>query len=310
MDLGTLPTLRQLQYLVTLSETRNFRKAAELLEITQPSLSVQLKTLEDTLGVVLAERGRGGVILTPMGRTVSDMAVRILADVRTIVDITAVGGSGLGGTLRLGAPPTLAPYLLPPVIKKLHKTYPELKLYVREESPRDLQNSLLSGKYDLVLTPLPVGSSDVEVDRLFREPLYFVCATDHPLAGETEVAPRDLYGEQILTLEQQHLLHDQIRNLSIDLKADLLRDYEATSLDTLRHMVGTGLGVSFLPALYVHSEIGARGEVTVATIKGKNVSRTIGLAWRKGHANADAYHEMSDTVRSVVRAKFKDITVL
>lgn len=310
MDRKSLPTVRQLQYLVALAETKHFRKAAEALDITQPSLSVQLRTLESTLNTRLAERGRGGVVLTPVGREVAALARRVLYDVQAIVDLTDSVKSGLGGTLRLGAPPTLGPYLLPHVIKRLHKEQPDLKVYVREAPPRELQTAVLDGSFDLVLTPLPVSSTDVVFERLFREPLYFVCANDHPLAGQEEIKAKDLKNAQMLALESRHALHDQVSALCQDFGAELSRDYEGTSLDTLRHMVGSGLGVSFLPALYVWSEIGARGEVSVGKVQGKPVHRTIGLVWRKHQTNVKGYQHLADVIRSAVHAKFKDITVL
>ncbi|MEQ8509762.1 MAG: hydrogen peroxide-inducible genes activator [Rhodospirillaceae bacterium] len=310
MNNTTLPTLRQLQYLVAVSETRHFGKAADMLDITQPSLSVQLRTLEETLGVELAERGRGGVVMTPTGRAVSELAQRVLLDVQAIVDLTAGAQHGLSGTIRLGAPPTVGPYLLPQVIKRLHKTYPDLRLYVREEPPRDLYTALLAGTYDLIVTPLPVSSSEVVVERLFREPLYFACATDHPLAHQGEIDPKALKGAEVLALDPKHLLHDQVRDLCVDLGAVMLRDFEGTSLDTLRLMVGSGLGVTFLPALYVKTEIGARGEVAVAKLKNKQIHRTIGLVWRKHHSNADGYRQIADIIRHAVAAQFKDTIVL
>lgn len=305
-----LPTLRQLQYLVAIADTRNFRRAAELLDVTQPSLSVQLKVLEGMLGAELAERGRSGVSLTPIGRDVAERSRRIIADVQALAD-TALGASdGLGGTVKFGAPPTLGPYLLPHVIKRLHKTYPSLRLYIREETPRRLEKELLEGDHDLVVTPLPVSSRELTVERLFREPLYFVCAKDHPLAGRPEVAAKELKGEQVLSLNSKYHLGEQIKGICDDLGAELLRDYEGTSLDTLRLMVGTGLGVSFLPALYVSSEIGARGEVSVSRVTGNQLHRTVGLIWRKAVSSADGYHVIADTIRAAVAARFKDALVL
>ena len=131
MKSTALPTIRQLQYLVAVAELKHFGKAAASLNITHPSLSVQLRTLEETLGVALAERGRGGVIMTPTGRAVAELAQQVLYDVQAIADITAGSHRGMNGILRLGVPPTLGPYLLPHVIKRLHKLYPDLKLYVR-----------------------------------------------------------------------------------------------------------------------------------------------------------------------------------
>jgi len=305
-----LPTLRQLQYLVAIADTRNFRRAAELLDVTQPSLSVQLKVLEELLGAELAERGRGGVALTPIGRDVADRSRRIIADVQALTDAALDAPDGLAGTLKFGAPPTLGPYLLPHVIKRLHKTYPSLRLFIREETPRRLEKQLADGEHDVVVTPLPVSSSDLAVEMLFREPLYFVCAKDHPLAGRTEVSAKELKGAQVLSLNSKYHMGEQVRDICSDLGAELLRDYEGTSLDTLRLMVGSGLGVSFLPALYVSCEIGARGEVSVSRITGKQLHRTVCLVWRSSVSSADGFHVIADTIRAAVAARFKDALVL
>jgi len=302
-------TLRQLHYLVALADTRHFRRAAEVCGISQPSLTAQLQNLESVLGVQLVERSRSGVAVTPVGREVVARARRVLDDVQGIADFSAAAQHGLVGTIRLGAKPTLGPYLLPHVVSKLHKDHPDLNLYIRESAPRDLEYELMRGVHDVVLAQLPVSGSEVVVQRLFREPLSLALAADHPLAVHGEIDPTLLKDQAILSLTPAYHLNDQIHALAQEFGAAILRDYEGTSLDALRLMVGMGMGVTFLPELYVRSELSSKSEVVVRRLKGRQVTRSIGLVWRKSAGRAAAYHEIADVIRTVAAKQFKALTV-
>lgn len=302
-------TLKQLRYLVALDEAKHYRRAAENCGISQPSLSAQIQNIEEALGVHLVERSRSGVALTPVGREVTGRARRILDEVQSLTDFTAGAQRGLIGTIRLGAKPTLGPYLLPHVVKLLHRQHPDLNLYVRESAPRELEHELARGKHDIILAQLPVSGAEFVTERLFREPLYLAIASDHELAKVDTITPSMMKGLEVLSLMPQFHLHDQINDLCQEFGATLLRDYEGTSLDALRLMVGMGMGAAFLPALYVNSEIPARGEVVVKKLKGRTITRSVGLVWRKSAGRADAYKQISDIVRDVVEKRFKDLTV-
>ncbi len=306
---GTALTLRQLKYLIALGETQHFRRAAERCHITQPSLSAQLQSMEEILGVQLVERSRSGVALTPVGREVATRARTILDSVQGIIDFTAGAQHGLVGTIRLGAKSTLGPYLLPHVVAKLHKRHPELNLYVRDGAPRELEHELMDGLHDIIIAQLPMMGSELMVERLFREPLYLGVASDHPLAQVDEVAPAQLKELKILSLSPQYHLHDQIIALCNEFGANLSRDYEGTSLDALRQMVGMGMGATFLPALYARSEIHARSEVVVKPIAGKRIDRSVGLVWRKSGGRNESYLRVAEVIREVVASKFKDLIV-
>ncbi len=301
-------TLKQLHYLLAIEEQRHFRRAAERCGVSQPSLSAQLQTLEDALGVKLVERSRSGVALTPTGREVASRARQISEDVQGIVDFASNAQKDLVGTIRLGSMPTLGPYLLPHVVARLHKKHQALRLYVREAAPIELEAELLGGVHDLILEQLPVQSSELVTAPLFREPLYLAFASDHPFADQEKIRPADLRGLDVLSLGPQYHLNQQIYTLCADLGANLLRDYEGTSLDALRQMVGMGLGTAFLPALYVHSEITARSEIVVKPLQGKSISRAVGLVWRKSAGRATAYRQIADIIRDVVKKKFPDLS--
>ena len=305
-----MPSIRQLEYLVALSEEMHFRRAAERVNVTQPTLSMQIQQLEKRLDVSLVERGSMHVSLTPVGREIAERSRKVLAEVQDIIDLAAASQHGLHGTIRLGVPPTLGPYLLPHIVPELHARHPDLKLYVQEGKPSDLQSQLQSGAFDLIVSPLPISQSDLEVERVFREPLNIVTAHDHQLASKPKIDRDDLRGVSILAIEKGHFLHDQVKAICEEFGAKLLRDYEGTSLDTLRLMVGMGVGAAFLPALYVRSEIGNRGEVAVLKLKAPSLHRQVGVAWRKRSVHAARFADMSELIREVASAKLPEVTVI
>ncbi|MEM7722624.1 MAG: hydrogen peroxide-inducible genes activator [Pseudomonadota bacterium] len=291
-------TLRQLRYLIALEETQHFREAAESCGISQPSLSVQIKTLEEALGLTLVERGRGPVRLTLAGREVSRRAREILDATQGILDLSVTLQSGLGGTIRLGTSATLGPYLMPHVVGDLHRFHPDLRLYIREAAPRDLLRELNDGVHDLILTQLPVSGATLSIARLFREPLSLAMPADHPLTTKETLDGPDLTDQTLLSLSPAYTLHDQISALCVETGATLSRDYEGTSLDALRQMVAMNMGLTFLPALYVESEIAGRAQdVVVKPFRGRRFSRSVGLVWRTASGAGPAYERLASAVR-------------
>lgn len=301
-------TLRQLRYLAALAETRHFRKAAEREGISQPSLSVQISNLEDTLALPLVERGRGPVTLTPAGREVLRRAQAILDDVQHLLDVSTALKSGLTGTLRMGVSPTLGPYLMPWVVGELHRAYPDLSLYIRESAPEELRHELERGAQDIVLTQLPMTGADLTTRRLFREPLSLVMASDHPLAAHSQITDADLNGLPILSLGPSYALHDQIAAICAETGAEMQRDYEGTSLDALRQMVGMGMGATFLPALYIRSEIGETDpSLAIRPLTRTTLFRSVGLVWRKRAGNTAAFERIGEAITHTARSQFKGL---
>ncbi|MGI9415970.1 MAG: hydrogen peroxide-inducible genes activator [Hyphomicrobiales bacterium] len=305
-----MPTLQQLRYLVAIAETLHFRRAAEMTHVTQPTLSGQLRELEGKLGVQLVERSRARVILTPTGKAIAARARMVLRDVEDIVELARHGESVLGGTIRLGVLQSLGPYLLPHILPELHRSYPELKLYVREGVPHDLLRGLDQGNLDLLLFPLPVKGADLVSTRLFREPLWIVAPSTHRLAAKETAQRSDLKGETVLTLEQGHRLHDQVRDLCREFDADLSLDYEGTSLDTLRQMVGMGMGISFLPALYVRSEVMHDKQVVARQLRSRAPFRMIGMIWRRQSARQDEFSALADLIRGMLKGRVPEVAVM
>lgn len=299
-----MPTLRQLEYLVAVADCRHFGRAAERVNVTQPTLSEQLRTLEQRLGVELVERSRSNVVVTPLGFEVVEIARRMLRDAQRIVDVTGHVGSGIAGVVRLGLPPTIGPYLLPRVDPTLHATYPKLKLYVREELPNVLPRELAEGIHDVIIAPLPVNQSGLKEAVLFEEPLYLAVPTDHELANRTSIKPADLEGVDLLALGPGHQLRELVVNLAVECGANLRYDYEGTSLDTLREMMATGLGVSLMPGLYVRSVVSKDPRFKTFDLGGRRLSRTVGMLWRKTKNAQHNFDNLAVLIRNIVKDEF------
>lgn len=305
-----MPSLRQLQYLLAVDDQRHFRRAAAKVGVSQPTLSAQLNTLEQTLGAQLVERSRSRVLLTPVGREIAEIARRILRDVQEIRDVATHKLGEPGGTIRLGLPPTIGPYLLPRVVPRIHRAYPDLKLYVREDVPLNLPDGLDQGKYDVVIMPVPVRDEGLEMVRLFREPLHLVVPADSDLSARDQIERRELKNRSILTLETGHHLREQVQSLCEEFGAELRSEFEGTSLDTVRQMVGMGMGLSFLPGLYVHSVLSRDNSVKSIGLKGRALYRTIGLLWRDTSARKPEFEQLAQHIRDTVRRSFSQFHIL
>ena len=304
-----MPTLRQLEYLVAVANMRHFHKAAAKVNTSQPTLSGQLKALEERLDVQLVERSRSSVILTETGEKIVVVARRMLRDAAEIRELAAGNRGELSGVVRLGLPPTIGPYLLPSVLPDLRKQYPDLKLYVREDLPQTLPISLSEGHYDLIIAPLPLAFDNLRTVLLFREPLYLTVPADHPFASRKRIRRSDLVGQDVLALGPGYQLHAVVVALCEACGARVRLDYEGTSLDTLREMVATGLGVTFLPGLYVKTVLSRDKGLHTLQISGKALQRSVGMAWRKTSARNGQYMELAEMIRTTVRREFRDIEV-
>lgn len=300
------PSVRQIEYFIAVAETLSFQRAAKLLRVSQPAVTAQIVALEKTLGLQLLERSRSGTVMTAVGQDLLPNARRIMEEVQGLVDRAESASRGPGGIYRLGVTPTLGPYLLPHILPALHRHYGSLRLSVREDAPRDLETGLANAEYDLILTALPIENARLTVVPLFREPLKLVLPADHRLAGRKHVNRRDLAGEDVLSIDEHHHFHRQIEDLCTQLGAQIRRDYEGTSLDTLRHMVTMGMGVAFLPALYIRSEIHRPRELKVTTLRGQVVDRTHALAWRTSSPARQLFREIAHEIRDLANRDLGD----
>jgi LysR family hydrogen peroxide-inducible transcriptional activator len=296
-----MPTLRQLEYLVALGDLRHFGRAAQACNVAQPSLSQQLRALEQRLGAVLVERNQPTVELTPIGREIAERARSVLTAVEDMRDLAQRATEGIAGTIRFGVTPTLGPYLMSDVISALHRDQPGLRLYIREGIPDEQALELARGQLDLLVGPLPIVGEALVIEPLFRERLRLVAAPDHPLAQKPVLQRRDLEGAQVLSLHSSHHLHRQVVGFCMELGMQLLRNYEGTSLDSLRQMAATGLALTILPDLYIRSEVGGSASVKVLEVEDWQPARSIAAAWRRGAAYGDAYRQIALCVQATAR---------
>lgn len=294
--------LRQLEYLVAVAELRSIARAAESVNISQPTLSQQIKALEDDLGVVLFERSRLGALPTPIGRDLIERARSILRDTRELRQVARQAGAGMVGTIRLGTTPTLGPYLLSPVVPELHQAMPDLRIHVREGIPSHQIEELVRGHLDLHLGPLPINDSAVQIEPLFREHLALVVAKDHPLAARTRVDPGDLAGMPLLSIDPRHHYHRQVVQIARMYRMRLAADYEGTSLDSLHQMAASGLGAAVLPALYIASDVGGLSGLRVLDIADWRAYRSIALAWRRSSTLGTPFATMGRLISRAAHA--------
>jgi len=300
------PTIKQLEYFVRLAESTTFRGAAEQLKISQPTLTAQIYNLEKSLNLTLVERSRSGATLTPAGRDLLANARQVLEEMNGLLDQAAMMNNGPGGTFRMGVSPTVGPYLLPHILPGLHQTYSSLKLYVRENMPKALELDLLEGRLDLVLIPRPFGNPRLTTEVLFDEPLKLITPEDHPLAKLKRVKTHHLRGQNILTLEEQYSSYHQMELMCSELGATIARDYEGSSLDALRQMVIMRMGLTFLPSLYIYSEIHQPQGLSVRDVENLNLHRTHVLAWRQNSPNRSFYRQLAELIRSLVKTSLYD----
>jgi LysR family hydrogen peroxide-inducible transcriptional activator len=297
-----VPTLKQLRYFAALAESRHFGRAAERCQVTQPAMSMQVRELEALLGVVLVERTASGVFLTAAGEEVARRAREILLAVQDLVDLARHRDRVLAGALRLGVIPTIGPYLLPQVLPRLHATYPELQLSLRESQTGQLLDALLAGELDLLILALPVGRDDIATRRLFDDTFNLAVAETHPLAGRTVINQKDLVAERLLLLEEGHCLRDQALSLCHAAGANQADDFRASSLATVVQMVVNGYGGTILPALALPVEAGAHSRLRVVPFTAPAPFRTIGLAWRSSSPRQADFIEFGRFVLAAHRA--------
>ena len=296
-----MPTLQQLRYVVAIADTLSFSRAAGRLNVTQPTLSAQLRELEGRLGTLLFERNRARVLPTAKGAEIARRARTILREVDTIREIAREGDTArLGGLLRLGVVHTVGAYLLSAAMPSLRRDFPDLRLYVREDRPEALLPQLADGVHDLLALPEDPARPDFETAPLLREALLVVLPVDHRLAGKAAIEPADLAGEVVLTMEPWHRLHDRISELCRETGAELARDYEGTTLDTVRQMVAGGMGIALLPALYIRSEVMRETLVVARPLSRGAPRRGIVLAWRRTSPQRDRYLALAACIRAAV----------
>jgi len=295
-----LPTLRQLEFLCAVADQGSFSKAAESCHVTQPTLSAAIKEVEGMLGVQLIEREARGASLTPAGEAAVERARTILSDAADLVSAARQAGAPLSGPFRLGAIPTIAPFLLPRTLKALRKAHPGLKLYLREDQTERLLDGLKTRTLDAALIALPWDAAGIETMDLGDDEFMLVAPSGHDLIAQSSLRSGDLAEEDVLLLEDGHCLRDHALSICRLPAKRGGADVTATSLPTLVHMVAGGLGVSLLPKLAIEAGVTSGADVELRAFETPMIGRRIGIAWRTGSPRASEAQMIGDVVRSAL----------
>ncbi len=295
-------TLTELRYMVILAEEQHFGRTAERCHVSQPTLSVAVKKLEEELGVELFERTKTGVKPTVMGERIVRQAKALLAGTEAIKTLAEAGKDQLGSPLALGTIFTMGPYLLPQLIPHLQKQVPGMPLLVQEDYTENLRRKLRDGVLDVILVSLPFSESDVVTQELFDEPLVLIMPRNHSLAHKAEITLADIQPQQLLLMGQGHCLREQVLALCPALRADLqsgevVLRAEGNSLETLRYMVAAGLGLSILPRSAAEASLCHANRLVARPLAIPGGQRRLALAWRASFPR----HKAIDVLRKAIQ---------
>lgn len=294
-----LPTVKQLQYLVALRRHGHFGKAADACFVTQSTLSAGLRELETLLGITLVERTRRVVRFTALGEKIADKAVTVLRETEELAEMARAQGRPLHGELRMGVIPTIAPFLLPTMLPRLREQWPELKLYLREETSSAACEALHRGQLDCVLLALPFGCGEVDSAPLFDDPLFVAYPRGEAPSGKS-IDAADIDENRLLLLEDGHCLKDHA--LSACNRPELRANAAmmGTSLHTLVQMVDNGLGLTFVPGMAIEAGILSGTGVDTKPLRSEHPYRRIALIWRRSSPRESEFQLLATTLRRIV----------
>ncbi len=291
--------LRDLRYLVALADHRHFGRAAAACFVSQPTLSTQIRKLEEELGVPLVERAPRKVMLTPAGREAAERARRIVAEVEQMKEAARRSQDPEAGTVRLGIFPTLAPYLLPHVVPRIRTRFPELELLLVEEKSDELLARLRDGKLDAALLALPLQDDQLHAEFLFEEPFLLAVPQGHPLSSRDALRLDELAELRLLLLEDGHCLREQALDVCRLSGALEKTEFRATSLETLRQMVAANVGVTLLPTLAVKPPVARSDSIHLLRFEDSHPSRSIAMVWRRSSAMSAFLEQLAQVFRAL-----------
>lgn len=291
--------LRDLKYLVALADHKHFGRAAAACFISQPTLSTQIRKLEEELGIALVERAPRRVMLTPAGRDAAERARRIVADVEEMREAARRSRNPEAGTVRLGIFPTLGPYLLPHVVPRVRESFPQLELLLIEEKTETILRQLREGRLDAGVLALPLHDDQLHLEFLFEEPFLLAVPETHPLAGDRMLTMQDLAHESLLLLEDGHCLRDQALDVCHMAGAGEKSGFRATSLETLRQMVASNVGITLLPLLAVKPPVASSQDLRLLPFRAPAPSRRIAMVWRRSSAMGDFLMKLAEVFRAL-----------
>jgi LysR family hydrogen peroxide-inducible transcriptional activator len=299
-------TLTELRYIVAVAQERNFRRAAEKSFISQPALSLAIQKLEEELGVQFFERGKNEVSITPIGAQIVEQAQRTLEAAARIREIAKQGNDQLAGTLRVGIIYSVGPYLLPDLIPALKKLAPKMPLEVEENITSNLDSLLRNGKLDVIVIALPFGDAGILTQPLYDEPFEVVVGNDHVWASRRSIKAQELSAEKVLLLDSGHCFSNQVAEACPELNRKGAEIQQGTSLETIRNMVASGLGITVLPASANSARYRSR-LLKVIPFANPAPSRRIALAWRKSFARGQAIEVLA---QAIAQAKITGVKLL
>jgi LysR family hydrogen peroxide-inducible transcriptional activator len=302
---GPPMNLRDLKYLLALADHKHFGKAATASFVSQPTLSTQIRKLEEELGVALVERSPRNVLLTPAGRDAAERARRIVAEIEQMKEAARRSRDPEAGTVRLGLFPTLGPYLLPHVIARIRARFPQLELLLVEEKSDVLLSQLREGKLDAALLALPINDEQLHIEPLFEEPFLLAVPESHPLAARKSLRLKELAEQKLLLLEDGHCLREQALEVCRLSGAGEKSEFRATSLETLRQMVAAGVGATLLPMLAVKPPVAHSPNIHLIGFSDVHPSRHIAMFWRKRSAMGQFLPRLATVFRELPVALFR-----
>lgn len=292
--------IRDLEYLVALDECKHFRKAAERCCVSQPTLSGQLKKMEENLGVQLVERSQKMVILTDVGNSIVQRARRILSEVQNIKEVAELHANPMVGELRIGLSTTLAPYLLPIILEPIRQSYPKLTLLLHEDQTETLLKRLEDATLDLIIISIPVEHSGFQEIFLFEEPFFLATPLGHPLATREEVGIEEILNEPVLLLEEGHCLRGQALEICFTANAKERDHFKATSLETIRQMVAIGGGITLIPRVALPEPLTSNTRIRYIPFSDPIPSRQIGMLCRKNSSRMECFAKLEALIKEVM----------
>lgn len=295
-----LPPLKQLQYLVAVVELQHFGKAAERCFVTQSTISTGIQELEGQLGVQLLERTKRKVAPTPMGKELARQAAEIVRLAVELVDTARTEHAPLSGPLKLGVIPTIGPFLLPKMLPKLRKRYPQLELYLIEDQSAKLLERLESSELDCALFALPYDLGRMESEVIARETFWVAFPHDHPLSEGGPIPSIKLPADELLLLEEGHCLRDHVITACRGLKRSSA--FQGTSLYTLLEMVSGGQGITLLPEMAIHSGLVNPKRISLRPLSDQGPHRDIALIWRNTCHRKKELKLLSEEMRAILAA--------
>lgn len=292
--------IRDLKYFIAVAETMHFGKAAERCFVSQPTLSGQIKKLEEELGVTLFERTNRSVAITPIGEMVLQHAKLLLEQADTIVQLTRAHSDPLAGPLRVGAIPTISPYLMPLILMPLKNQYRQMKLVLQEETTDNLLEDLMSHQIDVAILGTPVSESEFEEVLLYKEPFWLAHHASHELYTKDDITRNDLSGLDLLLLADGHCLAKQVMDVCrIDEASleDVSADLRAASLETLLQLVSAGYGSTLVPALAMQGSWMTGSGIIARKLEIKDAFRTVRLVFRKTFPRREAIEILASVIQ-------------